>query len=123
MIKIAIVDDNLFLQKTVQEKLSFFEDIEIKSKSLNGKELLQKLEKNSNLDLILMDIEMPDMNGVETTAEVKKRYRHIKVLMLTVFDNDEKSFEQKIKKYCSQPISFKFLVLYMAKRICKLFRR
>ena len=40
MIKIAIVDDNLFLQKTVQEKLSFFEDVEIKSKSLNGKELL-----------------------------------------------------------------------------------
>lgn len=39
------------------------------------------------------------------------------------FDNDGKSFEQKKKKYCSQPISFKFLVLYMAKRICKLFRR
>lgn len=93
MIKIAIVDDNLFLQKTVQEKLSFFEDIEIKSKSLNGKELLQKLEKNSNLDLILMDIEMPEMNGVEATAEVKKRYPHIKILMLTVFDNDEKIFK------------------------------
>ena len=93
MIKIAIVDDNLFLQKTVQEKLSFFEDVEIKSKSLNGKELLQKLEKNSNLDLILMDIEMPEMNGVETTAEVKKRYPHIKILMLTVFDNDEKIFK------------------------------
>mgnify|MGYP001588679697 FL=1 len=93
MIKIAIVDDNLFLQKTVQEKLSFFEDIEIKSKSLNGKELLQKLEKNSNLDLILMDIEMPEMNGVETTAEVKKCYPHIKILMLTVFDNDEKIFK------------------------------
>ena len=93
MIKIAIVDDNLFLQKTVQEKLSFFEDIEIKSKSLNGKELLQKLEKNSNLDLILMDIEMPEMNGVEATSEVKKRYPHIKILMLTVFDNDEKIFK------------------------------
>ena len=92
MIKVAIVDDNLFLQKTVQEKLSFFEDVEIISKSLNGKELLQKLEKNSNLDLILMDIEMPEMNGVETTAEVKKRYPHIKILMLTVFDNDEKIF-------------------------------
>lgn len=38
------------------------------------------------------------------------------------FDNDGKSFEQKVKKYCSQPISFKFLVLYMAKRICKIFR-
>ena len=93
MIKIAIVDDNLFLKKTDKEKLSFFEDIEIKSKSLNGKELLQKLEKNSNLDLILMDIEMPEMNGVEATAEVKKRYPHIKILMLTVFDNDEKIFK------------------------------
>ena len=93
MIKIAIVDDNLFLQKTIQEKLSFFEDISIKSKSLNGKELLQKLEKNANLDLVLMDIEMPEMNGVETTAEVKKRYPHIKIIMLTVFDNDENIFK------------------------------
>lgn len=55
--------------------------------------MLQKLEKNSNLDLILMDIEMPEMNGVEATAEVKKRYPHIKILMLTVFDNDEKIFK------------------------------
>ena len=93
MIKIAIVDDNLFLQKTIQEKLSFFEDISIKSKSLNGKELLQKLEKNANLDLVLMDIEMPEMNGVETTVEVKKRYPHIKIIMLTVFDNDENIFK------------------------------
>ena len=54
MIKIAIVDDNLFLQKTVQEKLSFFEDIEIKSKSLNGKELLQKLEKNSKVNPFIL---------------------------------------------------------------------
>ena len=93
MIKIAIVDDNLFLQKTIQEKLSFFEDISIKSKSLNGKELLQKLEKNANLDLVLMDIEMPEMNGVETTTKVKKRYPHIKIIMLTVFDNDENIFK------------------------------
>lgn len=45
MIKVAIVDDNTFLQKAIQDKLDFFEDIEIKFKAINGEELISKLEK------------------------------------------------------------------------------
>lgn len=45
MIKVAIVDDNPFLQKTVQDKLSFFEEIDVKFKANNGEDLLSKLEK------------------------------------------------------------------------------
>jgi DNA-binding NarL/FixJ family response regulator len=93
MIKLAIVDDNPFLQKTVQDKLSFFEEIELKFKANDGEDLLQKLEKNHNLDLILMDIEMPKMNGIEATESVKNRYPQIKIIMLTVFDNDENIFK------------------------------
>jgi len=93
MIKLAIVDDNPFLQKTVQDKLSFFEEIELKFKANDGVDLLQKLEKNHNLDLILMDIEMPKMNGIEATEAVKNRYPQIKIIMLTVFDNDENIFK------------------------------
>ncbi|MAX71691.1 MAG: DNA-binding response regulator [Flavobacteriaceae bacterium] len=91
-IRIAIVDDNTFLIKAVEEKLSFFDDLEVKFSSMNGLSLLQDLEENSNVDLILMDIEMPVMNGIEATEKVKQKYPQIKIIMLTVFDNDENIF-------------------------------
>ena len=93
MIKVAIVDDNTFLQKAIQDKLDFFEDVEIKFKAINGEELISKLEKNHILDLILMDIEMPKMNGIEATEIVKNKFPQIKIIMLTVFDNDENIFK------------------------------
>ena len=91
-IKIVITDDNTFLTSAVKEKLSFFEDLKFKFSAINGSELLVKLEENHNIDLILMDIEMPILNGIETTEIVKQKYPHIKIIMLTVFDNDENIF-------------------------------
>ena len=92
MIKVAIVDDNSFLQKAVQDKLTFFDDLEVKFKVANGLELQQKLEKSHNIDIILMDIEMPKMNGIQATEWVKNRFPQIKIIMLTDFDNDENIF-------------------------------
>lgn len=91
-LKIAIADDNNFLIRAIQEKLSFFEELQVKFTAVNGLDLLEKLESSHNVDLILMDIEMPGMGGVEATAAVKARYPHIKIIMLTVFDNDENIF-------------------------------
>jgi DNA-binding NarL/FixJ family response regulator len=91
-IKIAIVDDNSFLINTVKEKLSFFEKLKVNFSAINGIDLLNKLEENRHIDLILMDIEMPFMNGIEATEKVKQKYPHIKIIMLTVFDNDENIF-------------------------------
>ena len=93
MIKIVIADDNAFLIKSAQEKLSFFEDFVIKFTAVNGLDLIEKLENNHNVDLILMDIEMPKMNGIEATALVKQKFPQIKFIMLTVFDNDENIFK------------------------------
>ena len=92
-IKIAIAEDNSFLLKTILEKLSFFENIEVKFSAFNGLELLEKLEKDSNVHLILMDIEMPKMNGIEAVAQVSQKYPQIKTIMLTVFDDDEHIFK------------------------------
>lgn len=91
-LKIAIVDDNSFLIHAVKEKLSFFDDVMIKHTSVNGSDLLTKLEESHNVDLILMDIEMPVLNGIETTQIVKQKYPQIKIIMLTAFDNDEHIF-------------------------------
>jgi DNA-binding NarL/FixJ family response regulator len=92
VIRIAIVDDNTFLIKAVKEKLSFFDDLQVRFIAMNGKDVLEKLKENHNIDLILMDIEMPEMNGIEATEQVKQKYPHIKIIMLTVFDNDENIF-------------------------------
>jgi DNA-binding NarL/FixJ family response regulator len=93
MIKLAIIDDNTFLLKAVKEKLSFFDEFSIKFTAVNGVDLLAKLEQSHNVDLLLMDIEMPGMNGIEATEIVKQKYPQIKVIMLTVFDNDENIFK------------------------------
>ena len=91
-VRIAIVDDKIFLAKAIAEKLSFFEDFKLKFIADHGADLLTKLDENSNIDLILMDIEMPVLNGIEATALVKQKYPQIKIIMLTVFDNDEHIF-------------------------------
>lgn len=91
-LRIGIVDDNSFLMKAIEDKLSFFEDVSVRLKAIHGKDLLQKLLQNALLDVILMDIEMPEMNGIEATFQVKQKYPQIKIIMLTVFDNDEHIF-------------------------------
>ncbi len=69
-----------------------FDDVRVKHTALNGSELLAKLEDNHNLDVILIDIEMPVLNGIETTQMVKQKYPQLKIIMLTAFDNDENIF-------------------------------
>lgn len=91
-VKIAIADDNSFLIKSTQEKISFFDDFSIKVIACDGLDLIEKLGINHNIDLILMDIEMPKMNGIDATNFVKQKYPQIKIIMLTVFDNDENIF-------------------------------
>ncbi len=92
VIKTVIVDDNTFLIKAIQEKLSFFDDIQIKFTALDGSDLITKISSNHNIDVILMDIDMPVLNGIEATEIIKNKYPHIKIIMLTVFDNDENIF-------------------------------
>ena len=90
--KIAIIDDNSFLITSIKEKLSFFEEIQIKFTATDGLDLMEKLKENHNVDILLMDIEMPNLNGIEATKLVKQKYPQIKIVMLTVFDNDENIF-------------------------------
>ena len=92
-LKIAIAEDNNFLAESVIEKLSFFEDFKYKFKAVNGAELIGKLEIDHNIDLILMDIQMPEMDGITATEIIKNKYPQIKIVMLTVFDDDENIFK------------------------------
>lgn len=91
-IKIGIVDDEPLMQRTVKEKLSFFDELEVKLTAKNGEDLLEKLTDYRNIDVLLMDIEMPRMNGIEATRAVKAQWPQIKIIMLTVIDSDEHIF-------------------------------
>ena len=92
MIKIAIADDNSFLIHATNEKLALFDNFVLKLTAVDGSDLIKKLEKNHNIDVILMDIEMPICNGIEATQIIQQKYPQIKIIMLTVFDNDENIF-------------------------------
>lgn len=91
-LRIVIAEDNHFLAKAVIEKLSFFDEFIYKFKAINGEELVAKLEENHNIDLILMDIQMPKMDGIKATEIIKNKYPQIKIIMLTVHDDDENIF-------------------------------
>lgn len=92
MYRIAIAEDNIFSLKALEEKLSTYADITIIHTAKNGTELLHLLEQNNDIDLILMDIEMPLMNGIEATGKIKQRYPQIKIVMITIYDDDEYIF-------------------------------
>lgn len=89
MIRIAVAEDNHFLAKSIEEKISFFDDLQLKYIGSNGAELIGKLEMDSNIDVILMDIQMPEMDGIKATELIKSKHPQIKIIMLTVFDDDE----------------------------------
>lgn len=91
-IKIAIAEDNNFLAQSIEEKLALFDDFKFKFRGKNGAELIGKLEEDHAIDLILMDIQMPEMDGIRATELIKNRYPQIKIVMLTVFDDDENIF-------------------------------
>ncbi|MAD96445.1 MAG: DNA-binding response regulator [Flavobacteriaceae bacterium] len=92
-VKICIAEDNHFLAKAIKEKLALFDDLSVKFIANNGAELIGQLEDNHLVDVILMDIQMPVMNGIKATELIKKRYPQIKVIMLTVVDDDDYVFK------------------------------
>ncbi len=92
MIRIAITEDNAIALKSLEEKLAGFNDILVKHTAKNGSEILENLKQNPLIDLILMDIEMPVMNGIEATAKIKEQYPQIKIVMITIYDDDDYIF-------------------------------
>lgn len=95
-IRVAIVDDKRLLRSNLAEQLQYSNEIEVVLTAGNGIEFLQQMENLSNSQyplVVLMDIEMPEMDGLETVLIAKEIYPDIQFLMLTAFSEDEKIFE------------------------------
>ncbi|HQF42759.1 MAG TPA: response regulator transcription factor [Ignavibacteriaceae bacterium] len=93
-IKIAIAEDNDFLAKSLIEKLALIpEKFSMNYRARNGLEMVDYLKTSNLPDVILMDIEMPVMNGIAATAQISEKFPDIKIIMLTVFDDEDKIFK------------------------------
>ena len=95
-ITIAITDDRKALRQSIVERLLATGRIEMLFEAENGEDFLYKMANRKGFRLpqvVLMDIEMPLKNGIETVREAYLLYPNVNFLMLTVFDDDDKLFE------------------------------
>lgn len=91
-ITVGLIDDNPALIRSLNDNLSVFPEVEILFTASGAAELLHKLELLKP-DVLLLDINMPEMNGIEAARKVKELYPDIRIIMLTVFDEEEKVFD------------------------------
>lgn len=92
MIKIMIVDDHALIREGLNRILSFEEDIKIVGEAKNGEEALKKI-KDTEVDIILLDINMEKLDGIQTLKKIKEEKPNIKIIMLTVEKQRRKVFE------------------------------
>lgn len=83
MINIAIADDHALIREGLLRILSYEEDLNVVAEGKSGEELIEKIE-NKDVDIVLLDINMCKLDGVETLKIIKEKWPKIKIIMLTV---------------------------------------
>ena len=91
MIKVMIADDQELIRQSLQIVLEMKEGIEVTATAKDGREVIQEVRKDKP-DVILMDVRMPEMDGVQCTQIIKEQYPDVKIIILTTFDDDEYVF-------------------------------
>ncbi len=91
MIKVLIADDQELIRESLKIILDVNNDIKVVGLAEDGRKVLDLLKKTLP-DIILMDIRMPELDGVQCTKAVKKKFPDVKIIILTTFDDDEYVF-------------------------------
>ncbi len=91
MIRVLIADDQELIRQSLSYMLDAEKDITMVGAATNGRETIEIVRKERP-DVVLLDIRMPEVDGVECTRLIKSAYPHIKVIILTTFDDDEYVF-------------------------------
>ncbi|MCF8229409.1 MAG: response regulator [Bacteroidales bacterium] len=111
-------DKTILVVEDTETSTRYFEAALIKTKArlfwaYNGKDAIKIIQSEKNIDLILMDIHMPLMNGFEATKEIKKLRGDIPVIVQTAYvlsGEEEKSFEAGADAFLSKPIKYQTLL-------------
>ncbi|RTL48072.1 MAG: response regulator [Sphingobacteriales bacterium] len=94
--KVAVVDDHVLLRSALARLICSYENYSVAFEASNGKEFIEKLSKQVLPDIVLLDINMPEMDGYETARWLTKHYPHIKILALSM-ESDDTNIIQMIK--------------------------
>jgi two-component system invasion response regulator UvrY len=96
-IQVAIADDHTLLRKALAKLVGSFENYTVLFEADNGKEIKKRINEHLVPDLILLDVNMPEMDGFETAGWLNKNYPKIKVLALSMF-SDERTIIRMLRQ-------------------------
>lgn len=97
MIDVGIVEDNTKIRDLIQKYLDMQEDISCKAAVESVEEMLEYLQEESQKpDVLLMDIQLPGMSGIEGIGIIKEKYPEIEIIMLTVYHDSHKIFDSLV---------------------------
>ncbi|MBF7074893.1 response regulator transcription factor [Glaciecola sp. MH2013] len=114
MIKILLVDDQTLVRQGINSLLALAEQVDVVAQASDGNEALACLADSTlQVDVVLMDIRMPNLNGIETLQKLKEQNMHVPVVMLTTFDDHEsvmQALQAGAKGYLLKDVSLETLV-------------
>jgi DNA-binding NtrC family response regulator len=117
---VLLVDDEVEFVETFSERL-VMRNLEI-SKAFSGEEALQVLETNKNIEVVILDVKMPEMDGIEALAEIKKKYPLVEVIMLSGHSTVESAIEGMKKgafDYLMKPCDMDQIVAKVTEAVAK----
>ncbi len=93
-INIGIVDDKAINRQSAKEKLVDYKEVEIVLEAVNGLDFMEQLKASKLLpNVVLMDLEMPELDGIQTISMATAAYPSVKFIVLTVFQDNQRIFE------------------------------
>ena len=117
---VLLVDDEIEFVETFSERLGM-RNIAI-SKAFNAEEALQALQKNKDVEVVILDVKMPGMDGIETLVEIKKRYPLVEVNMLSGHSTVESAIEGMKKgafDYLMKPCDMDQIIAKVTEAVAK----
>ncbi len=89
MINVLLAEDHNVVRNGIKSLLDKENELQVVAEATNGRQALELLEKGLHVDIILADINMPEMNGIDLIVQIKSKYPKIKVIILSMLDNEK----------------------------------